>query len=57
MGRGKKKNMEMPIKALMKMIIVLMGKVKFPSFDLKLNIFICQKMTLARFFTGDELKE
>ena len=54
---GNDKDMELPIKILMKMIIVLMGNVKFPSSDLKKKIFICEKMVLARFFSGIELSE
>lgn len=54
---GKNNGMELPIKQLMRMIIDLMGSVKFPSSDLKEKIFLCEKMVLARFFTGIELKE
>ena len=53
---GKNKDMELPIKQLMTMVIDLMGNVKFPSSDLKEKIFLCEKMVLARFFTGIELE-
>ena len=53
---GKNKDRELPIKQLMTMVIDLMGNVKFPSSDLKEKIFLCEKMVLARFFTGIELE-
>ena len=53
---GKNKDMGLPIKQLMTMVIDLMGNVKFSSSDLKEKIFLCEKMVLARFFTGIELK-
>lgn len=53
---GKNKSIELPIKQLMTMGIDLLGTVKFPSSDLKEKIFLCEKMVLARFFSGIELK-
>lgn len=57
MYMGKGENMELPIRIFMTMIIVLMGNVEYPSPNLKEKIFLCEKMVLARFFTGEELIE
>ncbi len=57
MYMGKGENMELPIRIFMTMIIVLMGNIEYPSPDLKEKIFLCEKMVLARFFTGEELIE
>ena len=57
MYMGKGENMELPIRIFMTMVIDLMGNVEYPSPDLKEKIFLCEKMVLARFFTGEELIE
>ena len=54
---GKSEDMELPIKTLMTIIMILMGRVKFSSSDLKEKIFLCEKMVLARFFDGKKLSE
>ena len=57
MNMRKEEYKEIPIEELMRTVIVLMGNVKYPSFDLKEKIFICEIMVLARFFTGAKLIE
>ena len=50
-------DIEMPIKELMSMIIVLIGKANFPDFDLKEKTIKCECIVLNRFFRDDELDE
>lgn len=50
-------NIKLPIKALMSIIIVLMGQANIPNDDFKEKIILCEIRILARFFTGDELSE
>lgn len=51
------KDMEMPIKALMSMIIVLIGYANIPDPELKQKIVLCETRVLARFFKDKELSE
>lgn len=50
-------DIEMPIKALMKMIIVIMGKVNIADVNFKEKLVLCEIQVLARFFKNDELSE
>ena len=55
MDMGEGDNMKLPIGIFMMMVIDLMGKVKFPSLNLKIKVFLCEKMVLARFFVDEKL--
>ena len=50
-------DIEMPIKALMTSIIVLIGQAIFPNDNFKKKIILCEITVLARFFKDDELSE
>lgn len=50
-------DIDIPIKALMSMIILLIGKANIPSSDLKEKVIFCEVRVLARFFKETEFKE
>lgn len=50
-------DIKMPIKALMRIIIVLIGCANIPNDDFKKKIILCEINVLARFFKDDELSE
>ena len=50
-------DIKLPIRALMKIIIVLIGHANIPNKDLKRKITLCEVQVLARFFTDDDLSE
>ena len=50
-------DIKMPIKELMSKIIVLIGKLNFPTVELKEKTINCEYMFLGRFFSGKEFDE
>lgn len=50
-------NIELSIKALMSLIIVLIGNANIPDEDFKKKSVLCEIRVLARFFKDDELSE
>ena len=50
-------NITMPIKALMSIIIVIMGKTNIPDEEFRKKIILCEISVLKRFFKDSELSE
>ena len=50
-------DIEIPIKELISIVLVLIGKLNFPSTDIKEKTIMCECVILRRFFSDDELNE